>query len=1208
MEKELTSAALWPLFDELGEGILITDADGSIHYLNQAAQRWFGLAHNSLPPATLSELLPATENADLLLNAPAETAVTIPNGRSLKLRAIPLPQTERDLFQIIVTPQQPSFSENEATAVVDQLTSLTLISSAPQFEEKLQLIVDSLQKLGWNRVGLSLRDDDFVPTKIITAGFTDVEKKHLMDNMLPAKVWLDLFQNKAYQQYRQGACYFIPGDSKWAQENLGAILPDHTATGAHPNAWHAKDLFCAILYDRQQRRIGLLGLDQPRNGRRPDRRMIKTIELYAQFAASVIENAQLVEETLARSRELEILFTAGSEFSSTLDKETLFTTLGHSLRQATNADGYTIYRWREAYNQLIVEQDQVFHAGRLTLPPGTAVTLPTDDLPDIIRQVLHLQQPQIIRLQAGAPAPLPSPPWLEGTHCVCVLIPLILSNETYGLIHVIKEGRQRRLGERELRLLTALANQAATTLETVLLFEDTYERERFYNALGNVNMAINFTLERQTVLNLICSEAMRIFEVDGAYLWELDKNHFVGSAATGVGADQFINNHVSFTDADIFVTQLAQKRQAIYINHITENDTIPVKLPTAEPIQSVLGVPLEQEGGVIGILVLVDTRHPDRFSAKDASWLTVFGVQVAIALQNANLFTELRRFNEELDLRVAERTRALNEESNRVKILLRITTELSASLDQDRVLNQALSLVNEVVNATQGVILLINQENGELLFRAALGDTALKISPKGTPSGLMQNEGLAGWMIENRSAVIVHDTRQDPRWIDLPNSQKYRSVLGVPLITNEEAIGVLMLFHTEVNAFTMQQLDLVEAAAIQVANAINNASLYHLIFNQADQLGSMLRSERIQRANLQAILESIADGVIVANNSSQIELINVPAGHILGIPREQLAGKSINELIGLFSSFERSWLEAIDDWSRNADRIEPGTFLADQLTIEDRVLSVHLSPVLSDKQFFGTVSIFRDITKEVEVDRLKSEFVSTVSHELRTPMTSIKGYADLMLMGAAGEMSEGQRRYLQVIKNNADRLHMLVNDLLNISRIETGRTTLDLRPLNVPQIIKQVVEGHLNGRIQHESKQLHVNTKISPDLPLVNADKARVTQILTNLLDNAFNYTPEPGEIWVHADTNGNFVYITIEDTGIGIAKENLPKIFDRFYRAEDEAVQKVPGTGLGLAIVQSLIEMHGGHLIVDSELGHGSRFTFNLPVVLEDGDLPGSL
>jgi signal transduction histidine kinase len=639
-----------------------------------------------------------------------------------------------------------------------------------------------------------------------------------------------------------------------------------------------------------------------------------------------------------------------------------------------------------------------------------------------------------------------------------------------------------------------------------------------------------------------------------------------------------------------------------YINKVSQSHETQLRLPQQEAVQAVLGVPLEQEGNIIGVLVLADISNAERFRDKDLGQVNIFGVQVAIALQNAKLFEELRRFNEELDLRVAERTQALNEESTRVKILLRISSELAASLDQDRVLNQALYLVNEVVNATQGVILLIDEETGELIFRAALG-MEQPPSPRGGPSGLMRNEGLVGRVIDSRSAVIVHDTRDDPRWTDRPTSRDYRSVLGVPLISNEEVIGVLMLFHSEPKAFTMQQLDLVEAAAIQVANAINNANLYLFIRDQAGRLGSMLRTEQIETAKSQAILESIADGVIVADNYGKITLANLPASSVLDIPRENLIGKPVNELLGLYGHSGDFWIRTIEEWATNADRVEHGTYLADQLTIEDKVVSVHLSPVLAGNQFFGTVSIFRDITKEVEVDKLKSEFVSTVSHELRTPMTSIKGYADLMLMGAAGAMTNPQVRYLKVIKNNADRLHMLVNDLLNISRIETGKTTLDLRPVDVPQVIEQVVEGHLRGRIQHEGKALTVRMEIGSALPMVNADSARVTQILTNLLDNAFNYTPEQGEIKIQAEAEDNFVRIRISDSGIGIAEENQNKIFDRFFRAEDEAVQRVPGTGLGLAIVRSLIEMHSGHMRVESSLGKGSTFEFSLPVVVEDSD-----
>ena len=1037
---------------------------------------------------------------------------------------------------------------------------------------------------------------------MFTAGITQAEETFLRNNQVPPQAWLALFEEEAFQQYKQGSCYFVPGNSAWAKQHLGMVLPDYTAVQRNGDTWHPNDLLCIPLYNQQQQHIGLIGLDQPVSGRRPTPITLQTIELYAQFAASIIENTNLFQQTVNRNREFELLLNSSNALSSTLDKDTILATLAQQAIEAAGATGCVIYQWLPTHDTLRVLKD-VGEQGVVTTAV-TEIELPVPT-PPILSDVLQRQRPQTIHISQEEPSPLPLPAWATANSLICTFLPLVLTGETYGFLHLLgNSGRLSNNSQHNIQLLSALANQAATALEIALIFEDTYERERFYGAMGNVSLALNSSLDRETVLNLICSEGRRIFNVDGAYIWQLEGEHFVGSAAAGLGDKNFVGSATPVTDKASFVAHLTKRGEPFFINQLKKNGKVQIRLPKSEKIKSVLGLPLLREDELIGILVLADTHNANRFTNKDVSWITTFGVQVAIALQNANLFEELREFTETLDHRVAERTQALNDESNRVKILLRITTELSASLDENRVLNQALHLVNGVVNATEGVILLIDHESNEFIFRAAIG-TERTIPVRGMPSGMMRNEGLAGWLMENRTAVIVHDAHEDPRWLERESSRKHRSVLAVPLVSNDddEVIGVLMMFHAEPNAFTNQQLDLVEAAAIQVASAISNASLYNVIREQAEQLGFLLRAEIIQKANLEAILESIADGVIVADSQNEVDIANLPACNILDIPREQLLGKSINELLGLYGHFGESWIHTINDWANNADRIEQWTYLADQLVIEDKFVSVHLSPVLSDNQFYGTVSIFRDITKEVEVDKLKSEFVSTVSHELRTPMTSIKGYADLMLMGAAGSMTEPQIRYLQVIKNNADRLHMLVNDLLDISRIETGKTGLDLRPLDVPQIISQVVDGHLNGRIQHESRKITVKTEIAPSLPLVNADHARIIQILTNLLDNALNYTPDNGQITVVANATHSYVYISVKDSGIGIAKENQDKIFERFYRAEDSEVQRISGTGLGLAIVHSLIEMHGGRLKVESQIGKGSTFTFNLPVVIEDSD-----
>ncbi|NOH01611.1 MAG: hypothetical protein HND47_06440 [Chloroflexi bacterium] len=261
---------------------------------------------------------------------------------------------------------------------------------------------------------------------------------------------------------------------------------------------------------------------------------------------------------------------------------------------------------------------------------------------------------------------------------------------------------------------------------------------------------------------------------------------------------------------------------------------------------------------------------------------------------------------------------------------------------------------------------------------------------------------------------------------------------------------------------------------------------------------------------------------------------------------------------------------------------------------------VHLAPVIHQRDFLGTVSIFRDITREVEVDRLKSEFVATVSHELRTPMTAIKGYVDILTMGAAGPLNENQVHFLDVVRNNIERLNILVSDLLDISRIESGRIILEQQPVNLHDIAEEVVAETLR-RSQTENKPIALSLESQRNLPLVIGDNGRVRQILSNLVNNAYNYTPENGTIRVniHQDAERGEVQVDVEDNGIGIRPDDQARLFDRFFRGEHPLVLATPGTGLGLPIVRQLVEMHKGRIWMKSTgvPGEGSIFSFTLPV-----------
>jgi signal transduction histidine kinase len=228
-----------------------------------------------------------------------------------------------------------------------------------------------------------------------------------------------------------------------------------------------------------------------------------------------------------------------------------------------------------------------------------------------------------------------------------------------------------------------------------------------------------------------------------------------------------------------------------------------------------------------------------------------------------------------------------------------------------------------------------------------------------------------------------------------------------------------------------------------------------------------------------------------------------------------------------------------------------------------------------------------------EANRLKTEFVSMVSHELRTPLTSIQGYAELMLEDE--QLAEEQRESLTIVKNNSDRLLGLINDLLDLSRIEAGRLDLHRTSLDVARLIREVA-GSLRPLIEAKRQQFRLD--LAGQLPAVWADQDRVTQILTNLISNAHKYTLAEGSITVAARRDDGFVRVDVSDTGIGLSPEDQAQLFTKFFRAHDRLPQAGRGTGLGLAITRLLVELHGGQITVSSAPGHGSTFSFSLPVL----------
>ena len=240
------------------------------------------------------------------------------------------------------------------------------------------------------------------------------------------------------------------------------------------------------------------------------------------------------------------------------------------------------------------------------------------------------------------------------------------------------------------------------------------------------------------------------------------------------------------------------------------------------------------------------------------------------------------------------------------------------------------------------------------------------------------------------------------------------------------------------------------------------------------------------------------------------------------------------------------------------------------------------------------ICFLRDIRKEKEIDKMKSEFISIVSHELRTPLTSIKNAVSIILGGTAGEVTQNQERFLSMVLRNIDRLAGIINDLLDLSKLEAGKVEMRFQEVDLNEPLDVVISSL---RLQAEKKSIIITKEIPVGLPKVYGDKDKIEQIFINLINNAIKFTPEKGHIHVSARlVHEDFIEVCVEDTGIGIPEEKLDKVFDRFHQISESLTRETGGTGLGLPIVKGIVEGHKGSIRVESKVGKGSGFIFTLP------------
>jgi len=557
-------------------------------------------------------------------------------------------------------------------------------------------------------------------------------------------------------------------------------------------------------------------------------------------------------------------------------------------------------------------------------------------------------------------------------------------------------------------------------------------------------------------------------------------------------------------------------------------------------------------------------------------------VQSLQALQNE--VRELRRRLAEAEARTKE-LQARLEERPTAAPAREVTEEIAPLTELDTTLRRLVQRIAMILQAEKVLMMFFDRETGELVaIPPAYGiDESLLSMVR-----MRATQGISGQVFREGHPAIFHDAISDPRTQGDPFSILHvQNGLTVPLVIEKrdeenrvidrQTIGILHVFNKRHGEdFNDEDVRLLERMAKNAASVISNLKLYQEIIEEKEEL-------------LQTI-ESLNAGLVLTTANGTVAQMNASARNIFGVNSEAI-GKSYKDIVHeervcsqIQSSLEGRETEQLEITIHRDGRSER-TYQVQSALVRNE-----------DGRTIGVVTVFNDVTELKNIERMKSAFVATVSHELRTPLTAIKGFISTLI--ADDHFPEQERKeFYTIIDHECDRLTRLINDLLNIARIEAGES---LKPhyqkVDLVQLTKKVL------LIQKQSTNRHeLLLEADEEIPEMIGDQDKLDQILTNLVSNAIKYSPNGGNITVSIKKEEPNIHIIVADQGIGIPKEHLPKIFERFHRVHTEDNRRIYGTGLGLYLVKHLVEqIHLGKVWAESEVGKGSKFHVLLPIELD--------
>ncbi len=995
------------------------------------------------------------------------------------------------------------------------------------------------------------------------------------------------------------------GTNAWVVRNRQSLLlhtaSDRQALGLEPDSDRigrgALDeqsfLVVPILFGSKV--LGVINLQSYRE-RAFDRNDLRFLTTVANQAGSALNNARLFSETRQNASEMTTLFEVTQNLSGTLDMDETQALVADAAQRLLGGELCAVLRLDRHGH---VEKQVLLDMNRTR-----------DDLPTIFRlegmtaQLLASGQPMAISDLRQVPEANP----IVQAHGIRSAIGIAIgaADDRLGALWV-GLNRPHVWTSRQIALISILGNQAGQALKSAQLFRREQQRRRLADTLRAVAQSFTSTLALGEIQTLILDQLALVVHYDHAavLLGDPGRSQLQITETRGLDRADLLTTTFDVDEHPLFQT-MAHERRPIFITDTALDPRFAPLLRAGWQGHAWIGAPLLVDNELVGIL-MIGAATPATYDTEEMEVTFTLANQASQAIQNARLFDQTLNLAAVLERRVSERTAELEqaghqlaEEKERLEAVHTITIELTTQLDLNLILRQALEMISNHLDVARGSIMLRDPSSGDLLCRAVLYGRG-NAKTESIALHFADGEGLAGWVMQHQESVKIANVLNDPRWVQAPGrADEVHSVAAVPLKTSDEVLGVLLLSSTEINFFSDSQMNLLGTIASVIASAVANAQLYTFITDLAGTNAVLLEEQREESSKSAAVFRSVTEGVIVLDTDQQITLFNPAAEQVLEIGAATVLGQPLSILaaVGHDEVARKRALTIYNGLTNGLKLVRQGQQIySTSIDLIDpaQVIAVNLAAVVGPGgQRYGEVAVLRDITREIEADQAKRQFISDVSHELRTPLTAVKGYVDVLLLPGAHPLTADQLSYLQIIKNNTNRLRALIEDILEFSRPD-AKKKLNIMPVELPALIFEMVQSL---RLEYERKSMQVTIDAPLTLPTIMADQRRISQVFLNLFSNAVKYTFEGGHIAVRAFLNrANMLQIDVEDNGVGLTPDQRKKLFRPFYRADNPLRDVAGGTGLGLAIAKQIVEQHGGEMWVQSEQGKGSTFSFILPL-----------